>query len=131
MSVPSLDKPFRFTAGFWVAFAVLAIPTLRLAQPWHWELPVISKIAGTVFIPFAAVVVCYCPVMFVMAVIQGGKEGKEIASAFIGAIAGAAVFLCAVWIVYGFDRLPSWLAIPAVLIASAIYSRRKPSRPII
>ena len=64
-----------------------------------------------------------------MAVIHGGKEERKIASAFVGAIAGAAVFLSAVWIIYGFDKLPSLVAIPAVLIASWIYSRSKPNRP--
>jgi hypothetical protein len=128
MSASSLDKPLRFTPDFWVAFAVLAIPTLWLSQPWLWNLPMISKLAGVVFLPFAAVIVCYCPVMFAMAVLRGGREERRSASAGLGAVAGAAVFLGVVWIVYGFDRLPSFLAIPAVLIANLIYAGVGPKR---
>jgi hypothetical protein len=131
MKPPSLDKPLKLTPDFLIAFAVLSVPTLWLVQPWCWNLPVVARIAGIVFIPLAAVSVCYCPVLCALAVIYGGKEERKNASAFIGAIAGAVVFLSLVWILYGFDRLPSLVAIPAVLIASAIYSRRKPSRPII
>ena len=108
---------------------MLAVPTLWLAQPWSWNLPLISKVAGVVFLPFAAVIVCYCPVLLALAVIHGGKEERKSASALVGAVAGAAVFLSAVWIIYGFDKLPSLVAVPAVLIASWIYSRSKPSHP--
>ena len=59
MNAPSLDKPVKLTPDFLAAFAVLAVPTLWLAQPWSWNLPLISKVAGVVFLPFAAVIVCY------------------------------------------------------------------------
>jgi hypothetical protein len=129
MKAASLDKPFKLTPDFLAAFVVLAVPTLWLSQPWSWDLPIVSKIAGIAFLPFAAAIVCYCPVLFAMALFRGGKEERKSASAFVGAIAGTAVFLGAVWIIYGFDRLPSFVATPAVLIASWIYSRSKPNRP--
>lgn len=128
MKTPSLDKPFRFTVDFWIAFAVLAVPTLWLAQPWNWDLPIVSKLTGVLFLPFAAVIVCYCPVLFAVAIFQGGKEERESVSAWAGALVGAAVFLGIVWIVYGFDRIPSFFAIPAVLIANAIYARSAEKR---
>jgi hypothetical protein len=123
MKASALDKPFRPAVDFWIAFMLLAIPTLWLSKPWGWELPLISKIAGIVFLPFAAVIVCYCPVLFALAVFRGGEKERKAASAFAGAIIGAAVFLSVVWFNYGFGRLPSLVAVPAVLIASAIYAR--------
>jgi len=125
MRIPSLDKPFRFTLDCWIAFVLLAVPTLWLSQPWHWELPIVSKIAGTVYLPFAAVIVCYCPILFVVAVLRGGADERKSAGLWLGAVAGAAVYLGIVWMEFGFDRLPSLFVIPAVLIANAIYAQRE------
>ena len=93
MKAPSLDKPLKLTPDFLAAFAVLAVPTLWLAQPWSWNLPLISKVAGVDFLPFAAVIVCYCPVLLALAVIHGGKEEERAQARVVGAVAGAAVFL--------------------------------------
>lgn len=126
MKAPSLDKPFRFTLDFWIAFTVLAVPTLWLSRPWSWDLPIVSKVSGLVFLPIAAVIVCYCPVLFAMALLRGGREERKVASAWVGAVAGAVVFLGLVWSIYGFDGLPSFIAIPAVLIANFIYTVAAP-----
>ncbi len=125
MKTTALDKPFRPTVDFWAAFMLLAIPTLWLSKPWAWDLPMISKIAGIIFLPFAAVIICYCPVLFALAVFCGGEKERKIARAFIAAIAGTTAFLCVVWATYGFGRLPSLIGIPAAFIASAIYSHNK------
>ena len=119
----TLDQPFKLSLDFWAAYLLLGIPTLWITKPWAWNLPVISKAAGIVFFPFAAAIVCYCPVLLALAVIRGDSKEKKIAGEFAAAVAGATVFLAIVWARYGFDRVPSFLAIPAVLLANGILAR--------
>jgi hypothetical protein len=122
MKTVELEKPFRLTRDFWIAFGVLAIPALCLTKPWTWALPGISRAAGLIFLPFAAAIVCYCPFLFGRAITQGSSQGKKIGLAFLAASVGAALFLTLVWKLYGFEAVPSRFAIPTVLIANAVFA---------
>jgi len=87
-----------------------------------WALPVISRVAGVIFLPFAAAVVCYCPFLFLRAITRGSSKEKKIGVAFVAATIGAVLFLTLVWKLYGFGAVPSLFALPAVLIANTIFA---------
>jgi hypothetical protein len=107
MKTVALDKPFRLSLDFWIAYVLLSWPTLWFTKPWAWDLPVISKIAGLVFLPFAVAIVCYCPVLFMLAIASGGSNERKVARRFFEAVVGVTLFLSTAWIVYGFQPLPS------------------------
>ena len=123
MKTAALDKPFRFSSAFWGAYILLAIPTLWFAKPWRWDLPVISIVAGVAFLPFAAAIVCYCPVVFVVAVARGGPEERRLARAFGVAVLGVTLFLSASWALYGFQPLPSIVGAAAAFFAVRFLTR--------
>ena len=104
MKTVDLEKPFTWSRDFLAAYLLLGLPVLWLARPWAWELPFFSRIDGFVFLPFAAAIVCYCPFLFLRAVVRGSSQEKKIAWAFLAAVAGAALFLTAVWFSNGFGH---------------------------
>src|SRR5947209_15431721 len=96
------NKPFRFTRGFWLAYIFLGAPVLWFAKPWSWELPVFSRIAGLVFLPFAAAIVCYCPFLFVYSLVRGASKERKIGWTLLAALTSASIFLTFVWFTYDF-----------------------------
>ena len=107
MKTVSLDKPFRLSLDFWGTYILLAFPTLWFASPWDWDLPLISIVAGIAFLPFAAAIVCYCPILVIIAVARGGSEERRFGRAFGVAVVGVTLFLSVAWALYGFQPLPS------------------------
>ncbi len=79
----AIDQPFRLSRDVLVAWALLAFPSLILTQPWQWSLPLYSQIAGILFIPFAAMIVLYCPILLLIAVFRSGSRGRVVFGAFI------------------------------------------------
>jgi hypothetical protein len=130
MKTLDLDKPFKPGIDFWVVCAILAVPVLWFAKPWTGDLPVYSKIASIISLPFAATVVSYCPFLFAVAVIRGDSTQKKIFRAFAAAIGGVTLWLGIKWYVYDFGNLPDYCAVGAVLIANSIFFRLHPKEPI-
>ena len=128
MKTIDIDKPYKPGADFGIAYVFLAIPVLWFVRPWLWDLPVYSKIAGVVFLPFAATVVSYCPFLFAVAVIRGDAMQKKIFRAFVSAIGGVTLWLGIKWYIYDFGNLPDYFAVGAVLIANSIFFRLRPRR---
>ena len=122
MKIVDLEKPFTLSRDFWAAYVLLGAPVLWFAKPWAWELPIFSQIAGFVFLPFAAAMLCFCPFLFLSAILRGSSKEKKIAAAFVSAIAGASLFLTAVWFIYGFGSVPSRFGGVAVIIANLIFA---------
>jgi hypothetical protein len=129
MKTVDLEKPFTLSHDFWAAYLLLGVPVLWFARPWVWELPVFSRIAGFVFLPFAAAIICYCPFLFLRAVVRGSSNDKKIGWAFLAAVAGASLFLTAVWFFYGFASVPSRFGFAAVIIANLIFAFLHTKKP--
>ena len=129
MKIVDLEKPFTLSRDFWAAYVLLGMPILWFAKPWVWKLPVFSQIAGFVFLPFLAAVLCYCPFLFLSAIIRGSSKEKKIAAAFVSAIAGASLFLTTVWFLRGFGSVPSRFGFVAVIIANLIFAFLHTRRP--
>jgi hypothetical protein len=106
MKPVALDKPFKLSLDFWVAYVLFSLPTLWFTKPWAWDLPIISKVAGVLFFPFATAIVCYCPILFTLAIVRGGSRERKIGVTFLSAVAGVTLFLGIAWIYYGFQPLP-------------------------
>ena len=104
MKTLDLDKPFKPGIDFWIVCALIAVPVLWFTKPWTWDLPSYSKIAGFVFLPFAATIVTYCPFLFAVAVIRGDSTQKKILRAFLAAIGGVTLWLGIKWYVYDFGK---------------------------
>ena len=128
MSV-NLTKPFRPSRDFWAAYVLLGVPVLWFARPWSWELPVFSKVAGLVFLPFAAAMVCYFPFLFIAAITRGSSKEKKIGLAFLAAVISGALFLTVVWLVYDFGSVPSRFGFAAVIIANLVFAALQIRRP--
>ncbi len=132
MKTTDLEKPFRLSRDFWAAYALLGIPVLWFARPWNWELPIYSKAAGFVFLPFAAAIVCYCPFLFIAAITRGSSKERKIGLAFLAAFMSAALFLTAIWIAYDFGGVPSRFGFIAVIVANVVFAflqARQPNQP--
>jgi len=129
MKTLDLDKPFKPGIDFWLVLALLAIPVLWFAKPWSGDLPLYSKAASIIFLPFAATVVLYCPFLFAVAVIRGDSAQKMIFRAFVAAIGGAALWLAIKWYVYDFGSLPSGCGFGALFIANSIFFSLHPRKP--
>jgi hypothetical protein len=97
MNPVDVDKPFKLTSEFGIALAVLTIPTLWIFKPWTWDLPLYSRAAGTVFLPFAATIVIYCPILFFASVSREAFKKGSAFRAFFAAILGAAIYLSLFW----------------------------------
>ena len=81
----SIDRPFRFTQGFYIAWAFLLCLTLPLLRwmdigPWY------SNIAFMLCIPFLATFAVYGPILFVGQIIHSGERGKIVARRFGGIV---------------------------------------------
>ena len=123
MKTVALDRPFKLSLDFWAAYVLFSLPTLWFTKPWAWELPVVSRIAGVTFLPFAAAVVCYCPILFVLAIARGGAKEKKIGRTFFAAIVGVTLFLTTAWIFYGFQPLPSVFGAISAFFAALLLAR--------
>jgi len=77
-----IDKPFRGSPAFFVSYLVLFIPTMLITEPYDWELPVVSKIAAFIFLPFVTTAFIYFPISFALACIKSGERGKRVMKAF-------------------------------------------------
>lgn len=117
-----LERPFTLTRSFWVAYSMLVVPVLWLSRPWSWELPLYSQIAGYIFLPFAAAIVCFCPIALVMSVVRGSSKERRIGAAFLAGIVGAALFLGVIWWLRGFGVVPSRYGASAVVIANLVFA---------
>jgi hypothetical protein len=117
-----LEKPFTLNRDFWIAYSLLILPILWLVRPWSWELPLYSQIAGYAFLPFAAAIMCYCPVALVVSIARGSSKERRIGAAFLAGIAGSALFLGVIWWLRGFDDMPSLLGAGAAIIANLIFA---------
>ena len=106
-----LDEPFRITSDLLIAWAVLSIPSLWFARPWEWEVPLYSRFAAILFIPFAVTIATYCPILFVRSVLASGPFGARIAKAFFSVIAATALMLTLAYTFGGFQPVDSWLII--------------------
>jgi hypothetical protein len=97
MKTVDVDKPFKLTFEFAIALAVLTIPTLWISKPWTWDLPLYSRAAGTVFLPFAATIVIYCPILFFASVSRDAFRNGSAFRAFFATILGATIYLSLFW----------------------------------
>ncbi|HTB84300.1 MAG TPA: hypothetical protein VK742_11650 [Candidatus Sulfotelmatobacter sp.] len=85
-----IDRPFRVTWDFCVAWALLTLPTLALVLSNQWDFgPWYSKIAFVIVVPFMATFFVYGPVLFIHQIIRSGSRGWFVARVFL------AIFLVA------------------------------------
>jgi hypothetical protein len=126
-----IDKPVRLTWDFLVAYFVLAIPTLWIARPWSWGLPAYSEIIGTVLLPFLAVFLVYCPMLFALSIVRDYSKQKRAVAEFFITVAVTCGFYIVVWACNGFEEPPSWAYPAFCTIASYILrlgGRRVPNQ---
>ncbi len=102
-------EPFVPGVAFFVALAVISIPTLYLATPWNWDLPWISRIAGIAFFPFAATIVIFCPVAFLKRIFNDRQNGMKVLRVFVSCVLGILFLLLPVWLISGFEPIHSWI----------------------
>lgn len=89
-----IDRPFRFTWDFCVAWALLAIPTLFFVLSGRWDLgPWYSDFAFIMVVPFIATFFVYGPVMFVRQIIQSGSHGWFVFRVFTSIVLVASLLL--------------------------------------
>ena len=128
-----LEKPFRLTKEFFIAYLVLALPTLWLLHPWDWELPIISRFAGIVFLPFAVTIVFYCPALFIVWAFGDGLVGRRVLLTFLITLTAAGIVIYILWAnghFQSFDRgLDLIVAEIVVLILHLRLARHKHTRP--
>jgi hypothetical protein len=92
-----LEKPFRLTKEFFIAYLVLVLPTLWLLRPWDWELPIVSRLAGIIFLPFAVTIVFYCPALFIVWAFGDGPLGRRVLLTFLITLTAAGVAIYILW----------------------------------
>ena len=132
MKTIPIDKPVRLTWDFLVAYFVLAMPTLWIARPWSWGLPAYSEIIGTVLLPFMAVFLVYCPMLFALSIVRDYSNQKRALAEFFIAVVVTCGFYIVVWACNGFEEPPSWAYPAFCTIASYILRfgiKRLPNQP--
>ncbi|MFY9923676.1 MAG: hypothetical protein WAK51_04270 [Opitutaceae bacterium] len=123
MKTVDIDKPFRPTLGFWITYAILAIPAFWISRPWFWDLPIYSRVAGVILCPFLAAVFVYCSFEMIGAVVVGGPNQRKAFWAFLVSVACAALVLGIECIRGGFDHVPPMAPAFVVFLAVLVYHR--------
>ncbi|MBC2593090.1 hypothetical protein H5P28_02335 [Ruficoccus amylovorans] len=119
-----LEKPFRLTKEFFIAWLVLALPTLWLVRPWDWELPLYSRLAGMVFLPFAVTIVFYCPALFILWALGDGPQGRRVLLTFLIVMVAAGVTTAVLAVNGTFDSFSqSWNLLVAEIVLLILYLR--------
>lgn len=119
-----IDESFRFSLSFGVAMLVLSIPSLWLARPWRWDLPLYSIVAALVFIPFATTICVYCPVLFVRHILKSGKRGKLVLNAFLSVVVSVGCIFGLAFVFSGFEPIDAWLIAPVTMWAILVLNEK-------
>jgi hypothetical protein len=126
MKVPDIDQPLRLTWDFGVAYVVIAAPTLWLAHPWNWGMPFYSEAIGFVLLPFIAMMLIYCPALFVASLIKDFSRQKRIVIRLSMAMGVFGGIMILTWVLLDFERVPSIVgSIAAVIAHQILYPKDK------
>ncbi|MCX7007850.1 MAG: hypothetical protein NTY53_11495 [Kiritimatiellaeota bacterium] len=78
-----IDKPFRLSADFVVAWILIAIATCLITHPWKFDLPLYSIISYVLVVPFLFTFVIYGPVLLMRQVLRSGRRGWFVGGVFL------------------------------------------------
>jgi hypothetical protein len=130
MNAADLEKPLRLTRGFWITYAVLALPVVWIALRALAGLPAYAQIAGILFFPFAAAIVGHCSFHVIAAAFTGTQEERRHGRfLLIVVVLVVGVRLAARWLVdqTGHSGLV-WSVVAVAGLFVAILSVKRPTR---
>ena len=92
-----IDRPFRFTLDFCVAWALLTVPAFFLMRradvgPWY------SQAAAVTLLPLFATFVLYGPVLLARQIVRSGSRGWFVARVLLSIFIMAALLLGGLWV---------------------------------
>jgi hypothetical protein len=92
-----IDRPFRLTLDFGVAWALLAVPTFFLIGradigPWF------SKVAVFILLPLFAAFVLYGPILLTRQIFRSGSRGWFVARVLLSILMFAVLLFGALWV---------------------------------
>jgi hypothetical protein len=92
-----IDRPFRLTLDFVVAWALLAVPAFFLVRhadvgPWY------SQAAALILLPLFATFVIYGPVLLARQIIRSRSRGLIVARVLLSILMFAVCFFAGLWL---------------------------------
>jgi hypothetical protein len=130
MKTLDIDQPIKLGLGFWVTYALLALPTFWITKPWFQDYPMYARIADALLLPFLAAIFVYCLFLFARAVVWGGPRQRMNFWIFLAVIACAATFLGLCYLEYGSNHTyfyPPFIAVFFASLAYRLFRRRAPA----
>ncbi len=93
-----IDRPFRFTLDFVVAWALLALPAAILVMTGRWDFgPWYSEVAFMVIGPLTATFFIYGPVLLIRQVSRSGPRGWFVFRVFVTGALAAGILLAGLY----------------------------------
>ena len=118
MKPVDIDSPIRLDRPFWVIYALIGLPSLFWIRTLFFDLPLITRIAGAILLPFLIAIVVYTSAMVIAAVLFGGPTQRRKFWAFLATMGIVSVAFWVKWAHSGFKD-SSW-ATPAIGSCTAI-----------
>jgi hypothetical protein len=75
MDDSSFNQKVTLGRAFWAVYAVVCPVVLYVAAPWRWRLPLMSRAAGVLGLPFLFSVVVYVILLFLHGLLFGRRLG--------------------------------------------------------
>jgi len=123
-----IDQPFRPRVDFFVAWALLAVPTFLLTRGMEVEQSWYSYGAILILLSLFATLVLYGPVLLARQIIRSGSRGWFVARVFVSTLL-AAILFAAVMYFTGHGAHAASYAFAVSFIASAYFHWRLRDEP--
>jgi hypothetical protein len=117
-----IDRPFRFSRDFCVAWALLAVPMFILVLTGRWDFgPWYSDAAFIIIGPFFATFFIYGPVLLMRQVIRSGSHGWFIFRVFTSIVLVATLLLVGLYFSGYYTEWRARLLAGVFTVAATVY----------